>query len=126
MDNRAATTPGTSATAQDWNHGLAQSASGQVGTDATATKPTRTKPYDNGECQGPDLDNKGRHNHIRRQGWDAVLVPNASTKCNSQSRATLDVTKRHVKQNCWLPGKNIQVDDVFFWRHQSWQCGNGH
>ena len=101
VDNRAATTPGT-ATGHDWHHDLAHRTSGQVGTDATATKPTHTKPYDNGECQGPDLDNEGRHKPIRRQGWDAVLVPNTITKRDLQSRATLDVTNRHVKQNSLL------------------------
>ena len=103
VDNRAATMPGTSAVAQDWHHKLAHRGSCQVGTDVTATKQTRTKLYANGECQGPDLDSEGRHKPIRGQGWDAVLMPNTSAKCNSQSRAPFDETKRHFKQNCRLP-----------------------
>ena len=123
VDARATTTPGTIATAQDWHHKLAHRASGQVGTDVTATKPTRTQPHDNAECQGPDLGNKGQREPIRRQRWEAVLVPNTSTKCNSQSRATLEVTKRHVKQNSRL--LEHSSGRCLIWRHQGWQRANG-
>ena len=123
LDTRAATTPGTSALAQDWHHKLAHRASGQVGADVMATKPTLTKPYANAACQVPDLDNEERHKPIRRQGWDAVLVANTSAKCNSQSRATRDVTNCHVKHNCRLP--EHPSDNVSFWRHQGWQRAKG-
>ena len=103
VDKVIATTPCHRARSQDWCHKFAHRASGQVGTDLAASRPARTRPSASGGCQGPDFHNDERHEPIRRQGWDLVLVTNTSAMCNSSSRATLAVTngRRRLFPKTW-------------------------
>ena len=64
------------------------------------------------ECQVPDLEKEERHNHIRRQGCDAVHAPNMSTECNPQSRKTLGLQNNQVDDMCPgdIQGGNVPMD----------------